>query len=1194
MVDDQLTSDTFFQTFRVPDEREPIQIPVVIHPTLNELYVLWSDITDCFPRATRIQFKDVYVPKLRDARLYRVRPHGIRFHPGMVLDIIYGKRPVSRKNTSCSSQDTNAEIAHKAIGEASDQDVYGRDEHDNTDGGNFGEEEQGTRSKEQQQLVVVESGSSPLEDTSWAIGTAIRDIPLADDERDLQTEEEEEEEEDEDEDEEEDMGENLDEEEEVDEVSEEELWPPTHQLSSGFTAGLRLVSSLSGKAIDPEAPLDIRVLVKHRAQDIIKDRVSLSHCSVSKYFFFLLILEDATALPVPTSSTPSQPTHTGITTVGSKGLHGSTKFQLYYLCDCGDIPGFKGAWRPHWHSNDGKHPLSSTSDESFSHDQLVELIPQVGEYMMAVLEMLKYGVYVEEVPQSAARRVSLAIEYLESEGVRSCEKLMDEISLETASVGSQAMLDQMKPTAPLDSGSKTDVENCIFRLRTRKHPRLYPFRASMGDVRRVCQGHLLSMLPRSALEEVQGFSADPSSSASKYDYQRGVFSARITSMQRAREFFRLAAQIPSIPVFRISLEWVLSVEDEQEISDAIGGLSAAVVHLTVPTGTGAQKGAVSGCADGFEPLIFAALQNPKVETFSIFKRPLDAGHDYPEFLERRQYYHSPSKLPPDTLASVSRGSGDSRVSVALRVRNARQVIASVRRAARGLHNLSELCLQVMDVADITIDLRGSRIEDTDFNSGELLSFFTKRHWSDEVGCSSSKVLDTAVSQLGCLTEVRMGLSLEQDRAKVRDLIKLNEGLKSLEMKYRSDEDPSNIFEAFKALLFKHPRIESFKVVKHQIFYPREDSVFLWRNLREPAKMRVEISCYGGDNIYSMFQRYTKSIERLRVAELRLDEAAVLEKSIRSKKGPLALKHISIVDVHLMEPSVRNILQKIILQRDIEEVVVEGKLKPDADGYDDDQASDDWDTLGEDGATTLQYIRVQKIAAVEAWMELLCAIRSKVTELDVKNYPRNRVLKALESRLEDSLDMPRLRSLSLSNDVDTSVFSDRWLETLLRSKAVQREPLENGSKPTSPPTTTITNSVKIDPAKEIMAPVPTNGNNASQAITELCMHGVKLSDEEWERLLGYLDFSQVVKFEVYQRNPMSSATLLLLADVFLQSGTSLRRFVARGRQAIDKATRAVVEEKLSSKSIDGGLEVDLNMCFMRNTGNARLVLSCPYE
>jgi hypothetical protein len=71
MVDDLLVSETFFQTFRVPDEKEPVRIPVVIHPTLNELYILWSDITDCFPKAARIQFQDIYIPKLRDASLYR-------------------------------------------------------------------------------------------------------------------------------------------------------------------------------------------------------------------------------------------------------------------------------------------------------------------------------------------------------------------------------------------------------------------------------------------------------------------------------------------------------------------------------------------------------------------------------------------------------------------------------------------------------------------------------------------------------------------------------------------------------------------------------------------------------------------------------------------------------------------------------------------------------------------------------------------------------------------------------------------------------------------------------------------------------------------------------------------------------------------------------------------------------------------
>ncbi|KAF9079060.1 hypothetical protein BGX23_005195, partial [Mortierella sp. AD031] len=87
------STDTFFQTFRSEREKKGnIRIPVVRHPTLGELYVIWTDITDCFPGATRIQYDNVFIPMLRDKRCYRVRPHGIRYHPGIVLDVVYGEK----------------------------------------------------------------------------------------------------------------------------------------------------------------------------------------------------------------------------------------------------------------------------------------------------------------------------------------------------------------------------------------------------------------------------------------------------------------------------------------------------------------------------------------------------------------------------------------------------------------------------------------------------------------------------------------------------------------------------------------------------------------------------------------------------------------------------------------------------------------------------------------------------------------------------------------------------------------------------------------------------------------------------------------------------------------------------------------------------------------------------------------------
>lgn len=82
-------SKTYFQEFRVPGEKEHTLIPVLEHPITNDLYVIWSDITDCFPGVAKIQYANVYVPKLRDTRLYRyalwVNIHRICLFQGRVL-----------------------------------------------------------------------------------------------------------------------------------------------------------------------------------------------------------------------------------------------------------------------------------------------------------------------------------------------------------------------------------------------------------------------------------------------------------------------------------------------------------------------------------------------------------------------------------------------------------------------------------------------------------------------------------------------------------------------------------------------------------------------------------------------------------------------------------------------------------------------------------------------------------------------------------------------------------------------------------------------------------------------------------------------------------------------------------------------------------------------------------------------------
>ncbi|KAF9278193.1 hypothetical protein BGZ88_000730 [Linnemannia elongata] len=93
---------------------------------------------------------------------------------------------------------------------------------------------------------------------------------------------------------------------------------------------------------------------------------------------------------------------------------------------------------------------------------------------------------------------------------------------------------------------------------------------------------------------------------------------------------------------------------------------------------------------------------------------------------------------------------------------------------------------------------------------------------------------------------------------------------------------------------------------------------------------------------------------------------------------------------------------------------------------------------------------------------------------------------------------RLRSLYLLNDMETSLFSDRWLESLLRSKQelVKGRALpEICSTSISTPATSAANLIWMDWVNEIKVPVRTDDNKASRAIEELCLKRTTVSHDE---------------------------------------------------------------------------------------------------
>ncbi|KAF8932584.1 hypothetical protein EDD21DRAFT_443526 [Dissophora ornata] len=79
-----------YQSFRSGDDTI-VRIQAAVHPVSGVRFVIWSDIAHCFPGVARIQHGDVFVPLLRNERLYRIKPHGIKYHPDAILDVIYNQ-----------------------------------------------------------------------------------------------------------------------------------------------------------------------------------------------------------------------------------------------------------------------------------------------------------------------------------------------------------------------------------------------------------------------------------------------------------------------------------------------------------------------------------------------------------------------------------------------------------------------------------------------------------------------------------------------------------------------------------------------------------------------------------------------------------------------------------------------------------------------------------------------------------------------------------------------------------------------------------------------------------------------------------------------------------------------------------------------------------------------------------------------
>ncbi|KAG0273791.1 hypothetical protein BGZ95_010395 [Linnemannia exigua] len=868
-------------------------------------------------------------------------------------------------------------------------------------------------------------------------------------------------------------------------------------------------------------------LVEYRVKHVLMTRQRWIEAACPRFFCILPTSEDVAsrAAVTPTNWDPSTDIEaTPLTMTLANPPKASpdpsaADFHFFFICDCCDVPGYEEEWFPHGSLKEGVHNYDLTLGV------VDDMVPKYGEYIMGVLEMLKYGVYIDNrlkfPPQTDAgvqKRLSVAIKFLESRNILSCAKYYSQNAAELEKDPSGASL--LAGLTPIEPLSKTMTKVLARRLEMTHVPLfegMSPYRTSAGDIRWVCLPHWYGMSPQEEWAVLNKF--QDNSQFIKSEYHTNLSTFRATAMSRAR-----ARERPTTSVFRLFCDFDMNSQDEAQLCAAVEKFAAACVHITVRPKAGIHDGAMHGFAKGYWTITLAALTNQKLEGFRLVQGTSDEPPNFRAHYERSDLERSTTDHVR-LLTRMKRSIKDGRLNVTVVVTDIDRAVNTVRRHVKGLHHFSKLVLAT-DFLHNEVQARfarpgsgiaGCEVVDTDYE-GDLESFFVRRNGCDTIKYTCVGMPDNQFLMSRALTTVQMAFSLVRDRNKVRELIKHSRALSSLTLQNSTRDDPSQIYESLKALLANHPSLKELSI-QHRQGHQRPSS-FVWHKPNDLSKMRVHMNFCQGDKVRAMFQKYATSIEELTVDGIESADATVFEKSMRAKKGPLKLCRVVLRGLHLWEPFALEEFKKVILRLSIMEVIVSGGIEDHEEFPHDAQAK-------ENGYVAPVTPRTRKgkslsiSARVAIWFEFIFAIRGCLTGLNMWGKATSQLVQMLGTRLEEAIQMPLLNELTLSGEWKVSLLHYPWIERLVEFKGGSR------FRPRLGMTT-------IEEGKAALAAaanpcIPTPEPIRSMALLAFDISRIPILDSEWERLLRHLDLRRLREFLVRQPNPMSPKTLAAIVD-----------------------------------------------------------------
>ncbi|KAG0366283.1 hypothetical protein BGZ54_005583 [Gamsiella multidivaricata] len=691
----------------------------------------------------------------------------------------------------------------------------------------------------------------------------------------------------------------------------------------------------------------------------------------------------------------------------SVGAQSWLDFDLHFVCDCGDLRGsdFHNACPNRAKGADGCDCTPHVDWGFEGYPQQKDLL-KFGTYMMAILEMLEYGVTINGVikvsplkDMQLRKRVMYSMVFLMKQGIETSHQMLAK---------GYSSLDEIEPVAPLKEAELVDLYRSRISER-RPFRSSYPFRTIDGDIRWLCRAHYAAHTPTQTLVYAPVHSNDHPGLQFVLDMGMGALVATLNTPQQATLFYRAVENMPTVPVISFFLDWDLSFQDTNDLEQAIEKFSASCIKIYVRD----QQDEVDhpvGLYHRSTVALSYGLLNENVQAFTIERRvPGDGANESVDelFASKGIVY-----LDPVLVRFTRELTNPKKIQLGLLVMDLDKAARSLRSLMGGYGRLSKLTLEASYWDHIDIDFGIDNLE-TDLNlngdpqlsdlSGSMddtagdgtIEFFNKRK-CDAITVRTYLSADTMFLRTHVLKDINIRISFPEDGPRIRELIKNNHRLTKMELSIDSKDDPCQVFEYFKALMNNHPSLDSFHLRKD--WGKNNKSTFVWHGVSDRSKMTLSIMSYAEDKIGTLLQKFGACLLQLFIHSINIQDSIILEKVTRTRKGQLKLVTISLVDVFSVSLTALDELAKVVLRVPLQRFQITGTVNP---------------------RTTSRV------------GEFMTTVAAKITDINFYGEHTKAILTDLTKRMPESSNMELLDELKLSGPFDATTKDLTWIRSVLQ-------------------------------------------------------------------------------------------------------------------------------------------------------------------